>query len=898
MSPEQILEMSVAKIEWPETYDIDGYPVLNGLMDIRLGVSDPNLKCGTCGQIGGQCDGHFGHIELAKPVIHVGFAQEIYRMLCSTCSECGRILLNEMEIEEYTEKLNGLYASDEYIEDIINEIYMISKERKHNHKYLCPHCGSKQSDIEIIRPTDFIEVRKNFYHEDFSSASERYLLSPSEVRHKLSSIPDSDAYLLGVNPIVARPEWMVLTILPVPSIVIRPSIPLSTGERSEDDLTHKLVDILRINNRLIDNMEYNAPSDIISDLWLLLQYHVTTYFDNNSIGIPPSRHLSGRPLKTLANRLTGKNGRFRANLLGKGVNNVASSVITPDPKISISEVGVPEIIAKELTVPVIVNESNMAELKEAILNGFNVHPGANFVTKIGDSSLNKYYVLDFYKSYLADTLEYGDIVYRHIKDGDIVLFNRKPSLHRMSMMAHEVKILPYKTFRLNPTVCEPYNASFDGDMMNMHVLQSNETRAEAKTLLMPQKNIISPRFGGPIIGLKEDCISGAYLFTRDGYAVQEDVAFQMFRKSHLLDNAYVNKKHLERKYRDWTGKEIFSLLLPDDFNMKYKSDRCRECEFCQMEFCINESYVVIKDGQLLCGALDHSGIGSYCGQIIHKITNEYGSARAKEFLDRSTELFTDAITRIGISTSTNDQEVPEETMDFLEMKLDYFDEQVEKLYSLYEEGILENLPGYSIEETLEKYIIQILGEARDTLGYYATNRFRMGKSYYEDDGYIRAIENDSLIMARIGARVSMLNIAQIDACLGLQTVRGKLIKERYHGRILPHFRKYESGIRANGFVSAGFKQGLDPIEFFFHAIAGRGSLIDMAIFVAQTGYMHRKLSYALIDLHTDSNGVVKDSRGKVIQKVFAEDGLDPTKTDFGAIADLDKLIDEMRIKDK
>ena len=903
MSPEQIREMSVVKIERPDTYDEDGYPIESGLMDSRLGVIDPSLKCRTCGEKGGECQGHFGMIELARPVIHVGFGDDIHKILRSTCSECGRVLLDDDEIEEFTEKMEELQEAGESVEELVKEVYKICKDKKT--KEVCPHCGAEQEDIKIVKPIDIIEVRKQYdengeliTEEDGTPLTEDYDLTASEVREKLQRIPDEDAYVLGVNPEVARPEWMVLTVLPVPPVTVRPSITLDTGERSEDDLTHKLVDILRINQRLIENMDAGAPQLIVEDLWKLLQYHVTTYFDNEASGVPPARHRSGRPLKTLAQRLKGKEGRFRSNLSGKRVNFSARTVISPDPNISINEVGVPEMIAKEVTVPTYVNEWNVDELKEAILNGPNVHPGANYVKKTINGKEMKVRVLDDNRELVVENLEYGDVVMRHLKDGDIVLFNRQPSLHRMSMMAHEVRVLPYKTFRLNLCVCPPYNADFDGDEMNMHVFQTDESRAEAKSLMRVQEHILSPRFGGPIIGAIHDHISGAYLLTRDGFTVPEDDAFQMIRKSHLLNNEYVDKKHLKRKNRDWTGKELFSLLLPDDLNMNYKAEICRKCETCLKEDCQYDAFVVIKDGQLTHGAIDEAAYGSFSGKILDTIVKEYGPSRAKEFLDRSTDLAICGIMKTGITTGTNDEEIPEEAIEVIDAHLDKAEQEVDKLIATYEEGLLQPLPGRSAEETLEMRIVQVLGEARDTAGEIAEGYLTMGKQSQDDSyDYVMAVENHSVVMARTGARASMLNLTQITSCVGQQAVRGGRIHRGYIERTLPHFKRNELGAKAKGFVHSSYKSGLDPIEFFFHAMGGREGLVDTAIRTAQSGYMQRRLVNALEDLNVRSDGLVTDNKGQVIQSVFGEEGIDPAKSDFGHVANLDKLIDEMRIKD-
>lgn len=865
MSPEDIREMSVVKIETPDTYDEDGYPIENGLMDPHLGVIDPSLKCRSCGYRGGECQGHFGSIELARPVIHVGFGDVIHKILRSTCNECGRVLLTDDEIFKYTEKIKDAQNHHENLNTILKEIYNEAR------RDVCPHCEADQDDITIDKPVSIVQKMEN----------EDYKLTASEVRERLERISDEDAFVLGVNPEVARPEWLVLTVLPVPPVTVRPSITLDTGERSEDDLTHKLVDILRINQRLIENMEAGAPQLIVEDLWELLQYHVTTYFDNEASGVPPARHRSGRPLKTLAQRLKGKEGRFRSNLSGKRVNFSARTVISPDPNISINEVGVPEMIAKEVTVPAYVNDWNMDEMRTYIENGPNVHPGANYVIRTDGRKIRVY---DETKDMILEKLEPGYIIERHLKDGDMVLFNRQPSLHRMSMMAHEVRVLPYKTFRLNLCVCPPYNADFDGDEMNMHVFQTDESRAEAKSLMRVQEHILSPRFGGPIIGAIHDHISGAYLLTKPGSEFTEEQALQIIRKSHLLNNENVDPKHLKRKNENWTGKELFSLLLPDNLNLVYKAEICQKCDVCKEEACDIDAYVVIEDGELKHGVIDEKAYGSFSGRILDKIVKEYGPARAREFLDRSTDLAICGIMKTGITTSTNDEEIPEEAQERINEHLRESENKVDKLVEAYENDYLEALPGRSLEETLEMKIMQVLGEARDVSGQIAEN-------------YLTMEHNHSVVMARTGARASMLNLTQITSCVGQQSVRGGRIHRGYIDRTLPHFRKNELGAKAKGFVHSSYKKGLDPIEFFFHAMGGREGLVDTAIRTAQSGYMQRRLVNALQDLQVKPSGLVTDNQGMVIQLMFGEDGVDPAKSDFGKAADLNKIIDENRLGD-
>jgi DNA-directed RNA polymerase subunit A' len=853
LSPENIRKMSVTKIVTPDTYDEDGYPIEAGLMDPKLGVIDPGLRCRSCGSKGGDCQGHFGHINLARPVIHVGFADTIHKILRSTCSSCGKILLTESEKIDYLDKITTRMENEDNITAIIKEIYTLARRDK------CPHCEEEQEDVKIDKPVSLVEGN--------------YKLTPSEVRDWLEKISEEDYLLLGINPKIARPEWMVLTVLPVPPVTVRPSITLETGERSEDDLTHKLVDILRINQRLKENMEAGAPQLIVEDLWELLQYHVTTYFDNEASGVPPARHRSGRPLKTLAQRLKGKEGRFRSNLSGKRVNFSARTVISPDPNISINEVGVPAMIAREVTVPIYVTEWNMEDMKKYIINGPKNHPGANYVIRPDERKIRVY---DETKDAILEKMEPGYIVERHLMDGDVVLFNRQPSLHRMSMMAHEVRVLPHKTFRLNLCVCPPYNADFDGDEMNMHVFQTEESRAEAKSLMRVQEHILSPRFGGPIIGGIHDHISGGYLLTREGSLFREEDVFQMVKKSELPIP--------ERKDREWTGKEVFSLLLPDDLHMVYQAEICRKCDECLREDCKNDAYVVIENGELKLGAIDEKAFGAFSGKILDSVVKEYGTDKAREFLDSATKLAISGIMKRGFTTSTADEEIPREARDRIEELLSRAEQRVEQLIQAYRNDELEALPGRSLRETLEMKIMQVLGEARDKSGEIAESYFGM--------------DNHAVIMALTGARGSMLNLTQIAACVGQQSVRGGRIERGYSKRTLPHFQEGDLGAKASGFVHSSYKSGLDPLEFFFHAMGGREGLVDTAIRTAQSGYMQRRLVNALQDLSVNPDGTVRDNRGVVIQTRYGEDGVDPAKSDYGKVADIDRMIEEMRIKAK
>ncbi|MBR9681821.1 MAG: DNA-directed RNA polymerase subunit A', partial [Candidatus Altiarchaeota archaeon] len=430
LGPDSVRKFSVMEISVPELYDQDGFPVEGGLMDPRLGVVDPGMRCRTCSSKVGVCPGHFGHVEFAKPVIHIRFGKQIYLWLGASCTNCGRITLDKTARTFYANEFKRVAneGTDAERRKLIRDIAKEAKKAKE-----CPHCGTEKTVVTYEKPTTYYLGEEK--------------MTPVEVREQLESIPDEDLFLLGMDYAAFRPEWSVLTAFLTPPVTVRPCITLETGERSEDDLTHKLVDIMRINLRLRENMASGAPAVIIEDLWELLQYHVTTLIDNQVSGIPPARHRAGRILKGIVQRIKTKQGRFRRNLAGKRVNFSARTVISPDTRISVDEVGIPEEVAKILTVLVFVTDENLEHLKKIIVIGPEQKGGANYVLDLQNNRLR---ITDFNNETLAEQLEPGWQVERHLIDGDVVLMNRQPSLHRMSLMGHKVRILPGRTFRIHP----------------------------------------------------------------------------------------------------------------------------------------------------------------------------------------------------------------------------------------------------------------------------------------------------------------------------------------------------------------------------------------------------------------------------------------------------------------
>jgi DNA-directed RNA polymerase subunit A' len=860
-SPAEVRKFSVAEVTAPETYDEDGMPVQGGLMDNRLGTLEPGQKCATCGNTSAKCPGHFGHIELAEPVLHIAFVDDIHKLLLITCRSCNRIKLKQDELARYRALRDGKAAYAVIaLENVRDDIIEKAKKVK-----ICPHCEKEQYDLVFTKPTIFVEK---------TDAGENRLL-PITIRERLVHIPDDDLSLLGFDPMTARPEWFVLQVLPVPPVTVRPSIILETGIRSEDDLTHKLVDIIRVNQRLKESKEAGTPPLIVQDLVDLLQYHVTTYFDNEVSGIPQAHHRSGRPLKTLTQRLKGKEGRFRGSLSGKRVDFSSRTVISPDPNLAISNVGVPVDVAKKLTIPETVSLWNLERLKKLVVNGPNMYPGANYIIRPDGVKIRLDYVSD--RKIIADSITASYIVERHLSDGDIVIFNRQPSLHRMSIMAHYVRVLPYRTFRLHPAVCPPYNADFDGDEMNLHVPQSEEARAEAALLMRVQDQLISPRYGGPIIGGIRDFITGAFILTRDDtWLTKEEFANLAIIGGYKGTLPELKSDHGGK--RMYSGKQLFSLFFPKGFNfiITSKWNKASKGE---------GKDVVIKNGELISGVIDKASIGAEePDSVLHRIAKDYGNDAARKFLDSILTMLKTYLTHKGFSYGYSDLWLSPQTNQEIHDVIQKAYDKVHELIEQFKVGTLPLTRGLSANEALELYVVNELSRARDRAGKTADRAF-------PDD-------NSGVIMASTGARGSTLNIGQMTAALGQQSIRGKRIHKGYHYRSLPHFKTNDTNPDAKGFIKSNYRDGLSPLEFFFHAMGGREGLVDTAVRTQQSGYMQRRLINALEHLKIEYDQTVRDPHGNILQFLYGEDGIDPAKSDHGEAVNISRLIESQSVVDE
>jgi DNA-directed RNA polymerase II subunit RPB1 len=461
LGPDEIESRSVVEVFKTETYN-GNIPVHNGLFDPRMGVIDYNQVCVTCQQKNTFCPGHFGHVKLAKPVFYIQFYDTVRRLLKCVCTRCSKLLVDP-ESDEVQAILSKKFSRQKKWE----AMYKLCAKKKRCGQDTMDGCGAI---VPTINKENMLKLSLEWKDDKTSAAAaaaagenketttKKQIITAEDVLRILKRISDRDAEVLGFHKKYNRPEWMICTMLPVPPPTVRPSVRNDTGVRQEDDLTHKLLMIIKVNNSLKAKMEKTgdkaSSKDQIDMLAMLLQWEIATMIDNTVPGIPPSKQRTGRPMRSLTERLKGKEGRIRGNLMGKRVDFSARSVITPDPNISIDELGVPIKIAMNLTFPEIVNKYNKSDLVQLVRNGPDVYPGAKTIRKRNGAI----YKIKSKNAAAHIELEDGDVVDRHLRDGDVVLFNRQPSLHRMSMMSHRVRVMPFNTFRLNVTVTPSYNA--------------------------------------------------------------------------------------------------------------------------------------------------------------------------------------------------------------------------------------------------------------------------------------------------------------------------------------------------------------------------------------------------------------------------------------------------------
>jgi DNA-directed RNA polymerase II subunit RPB1 len=846
LSPDEIRKGSVAEITSRDTY-INNKPVIGGLFDPRMGVLEPGLICPTDGLDYMQTPGYAGHIELARPVFYIQYLSTILKCLRCVCFKCSKLLISKEKYKQAL-KIQG-DARWKYVFSLASKIKRCGEDIEDG-------CGCLQPNK--IRKEGLATIFAEWKSEGSGEDAEPIIIkvTPEMTLKILKRVSDEDVSFMGFSPVYSRPDWMICQVMSVPPPAVRPSVKHDAQQRSEDDLSHILVNIIKTNKTLQEKLQNNAPANVIDDWTTVLQYYIATQVDNKIPGVASVAQRSGRPLKSIKDRLNGKGGRMRGNLMAKRVDFSARSVITADPNISIRELGIPMKIAKNITKPVIVNKMNKGFLTKLVQNGPEKWPGAKTLEKKNGESITLRYYLDRQ----SIVLEEGDIVHRHMMDGDAILFNRQPTLHRMSMMCHIARIMKRgDTFRMNVADTKPYNADFDGDEMNLHMPQDPESEAELKNLAAVPYQIVSPANNSSIIGIYQDSMLGCYQFTRPDItfnprdAMNILMMFNGVNEDELLKNAESDK--------GITNFDILTQIMPP-LSMKYKTKAFKEDKD---DAKTSNAVLEIRNGKYIRGQMDKGVLGAGTKGLLHRSCNDFGNMASAKFIDDLqnvvTEYMKSSAFSVGISDLISDEHTNHEIIKVITQKKN----DVKNLIDQTQIGIFENNTGKTNEEEFETQVNNILNQATSEAGKIGL------KSLSKNNRFVT--------MVNAGSKGSDLNISFMISCLGQQNVDGKRIPYGFEHRTLPHYTKYDDSPSARGFVESSYINGLSPQELFFHAMGGRVGLIDTAVKTSTTGYIQRRLIKGLEDLMVAYDMTIRTNKNKIVQFAYGDDNIDTVKVE-------------------
>lgn len=913
-SAEEILKLSVCQVN---SSKICGP---NTIYDERMGMIEDNSICITCSQSSRDCPGHFGHIELNAPIIHPRYYKYIILFLRCFCYKCCKLLMNREQIE-----LNGFMKYN-------REFRMMSILKKVEKIELCGDC-------QIFQPKYTYSTQDNNIYMSYKKDKEtlKIPMTVEEIKRIFDSISIEDVNLLGFNHLDTHPKDLILTHLLVIPPTSRPYIVVD-GITCDDDLSIQYMEIVKINNHIKENKENKDKA--ISEAVLqkniqALKFRITTLMDNSQ---GKAKHTNGRPVKAFKERIQGKDGLMRNNLMGKRVNCSGRTVISPDPTLKMGEIAVPEKMANNLTVServcnyniemlnkiisedkanfVLREDSNRTisrinlkyatyrkgtELQEEdviLRNGKELmYKCKNLSLMIGDEIIRNGKKLEnvIYPVKKQFNLKIGDIVERQLKEGDIIVLNRQPTLHKGSMMGHNVVIRPCKTLRFNLCSTRIFNADFDGDEMNIHVAVSPQSRSEIELLSHTRNHIISPQSSKPAILIVQDSLLALFLLTRENEIMTKDQFFNICMSipdyknyAYLDDNKnlkYFLTNILERlseienilkaenamEQNIYQGRNLISLILPRTFNLTVTNNASD-----------NEPVLKIKKGVIISGAMNKSS-----NSIIQNLHKEYGVSVSSFFIDSIQFMMNAWFIYRGFSIGISDCIIsPQNT---------------EKINSAIKMRFIE---ASHIDETTlhpgikEARINVALGKARDVgmkMAKDAMSEAAKNKKTLEG-------MNNFITVITSGSKGDFFNITQITGLLGQQNIKGKRIEMTLNKgtRTLHHYpfqiTSKEQEFESRGFISSSFLSGLNMQEFWFHAATGRDGITATAMKTAFTGYVQRKMIKSMEDVQVRYDGTVRWENNNIIQFLYGDDGLDPSETVI--IGGKNRICDVSRIVDK
>lgn len=853
LGDKDILDMSVCEID-KTTLN----PEPGSVYDPRLGVCESESGlCVTCGKNVWSCVGHFGHISLAIPIII--FYKPTVSMLKIFCFKCSRLLLSREEIEVLGLKGDKISS---YISENVNFC-----TRK--------NCSWTQPKIKYdSKDNTIVAVFKN------KTNVETFAMQPEKIKMIFDKVVDEDITLIGKDVNMFHPRNLVLTVFPVIPTNCRPRM-ITPDITSDDDLSITLVDIIKNNQILQKNADNEKARAVI-------KFKIQTFCDNSrGTAIHTTNH---RPITGLKERITKKTGHVRQNMMGKRCDRTARTVVGGDSTLRLNEVGVPYEIANIITIPVFVNHANIEEMTKMVntpgkasviikkdgtrlsVARASVKPGTvlNHGDKITRNG-NTFFVTnckmelkagDIITRKLPNTeeekkiptvlperrhvaIDIGDKIERYLQNGDYLLLNRQPTLHRNSMQGMKVVLLPGKTFRVNLAITAGFNVDFDGDEFNAFIGQHVESKAELKYISNAKYNILSAQSNKPEMVIVQDSLLGAYVMTKQVFKLSKaDFQQCIMRIDHFYDYA----KRLEqikvlRKEREYTAHSLFGFLFPPDFHYKTQ----------QLE---------IQYGVVVSGFFDKQSLKGTKNSIIRLLCMEYNEKITAKFID-NLQFITNAFLEIFpfsiglhdclIGTKTKRQEIKNTSQQFF-------------------------LEASKVETTTD-------------IGYIRENRINIALNKAKDIGLRIAKEalapdNNFINTVVSGSKGDFFNIAQITGLLGQQNINNQ--RPRFclsnNTRTLVHYPECitneELKYRSRGFIASSFIEGMHPDEMFFHAMTGREGMTKTAMGTAASGYIQRSIVKINEDLKVEYDGTVRDAKKNIYQYFYGGHGFDVSMVDI------------------
>ncbi|KAI5189336.1 DNA-directed RNA polymerase I subunit RPA1 [Nematocida sp. AWRm77] len=919
-SPEEIREESVVHVIDPGDFDELGHPVKNSVCDLRMGALR-EYPCGTCSLGEKFCPGHFGHIDLPLPLYNPLTYDVFLKLLRQVCMQCKKLKAGKMQtLRTYTqlvladkgmcrESMEAEHADvqdQKHFTDLLEEAEtrrctdegaeetarivkgFFARVPRH-----CMWCGALPQKIEGSDLKVFVE--RTVTTKEGETCRKEELLFPLEGVALLQEVCANEEPVLGMvfktmHEKKTGPNFLLpLFFLEVLAVTPAPFRPLNyTG--GVQQLNPRSSQYRRIIQHVQGIFHMEKSKAELAQSYMALQAEVKSLYTSGG-----REEGAAKGVKELLEK---KEGLIRRHMMGKRVNYIMRSVISPDPTIAANEVGIPEAFAREITFPVPVSDTTAEELKRAVENG-PVYPGAEFVEDTRGRLINLHYMPAEKRKHISRELQtfphstahaaaqapeekYAERVvaereapagvrrvWRHMRDGDYVLVNRQPSLHKVSMMGHKVKILKgEKTIRIHYVNCNSYNADFDGDEMNVHYPQDIVAQIEAAEICSTDQCYISATNGSPVRGHVQDHIVMGAVLSQNNVFLKRDVFHQLVVAPLFREKIVLPPPAVLRPVQMYTGKQAISTVIANTgvaVTLEQKSKLGDVVRICR--------------GELLTGTFDKAQIGASSFGLVHAANEMHGGAVANTLLTSLGKMLNRALHVFGYSCTMEDLAIQEDAEQHRHGEI----ERGSVRGAEAGEKFLEEHPAYMAEtamavgkaefpekkKDLDSKIREVTGEISSQVLDIATHGLAVQRA-----------ANRIYMMVASGAKGSLVNLGQIISMLGQQELEGMRVPLMCTGRTLPTFSPLEQGLRAGGFISQRFLTGVHAEEFYFHCMAGREGLIDTAVKTSRSGYLQRCLIKHLEGISLDVDGSVKDSEGTVLQMVYGEDGIHPEKSAY------------------